>query len=411
MSKTLDSNDSIRSRKRLVVLLSLLTFSNIACFTIVTSFTKSNFLNAIANSTYFTNIYNQKPYFLLYGLTGISFVIYSCIYYIYGSKVSFERRIKHETLAMLAVSLILYGIPQIVPDFHKQFLPAMGYFVVTDIFDELIIVQTWSLINYCINIRESKRYQFLFLLSGSIGALITGYLIIAQVPGGNQLPFLLMAATFSACSYAIIATIFHGYRYRIDLSVSATKLGLKTLLSSQKTYKIIRSIVQIVIIIGIFNLMFKVLFDVQINAHFPALSSSTAEAPVEEGNLAAGSSRASHIAADPKTTFIGRYKASVSVIQVLLQLLFVSYFARLWLNGKVLYAYPLLLIPKSALHHRRICFQAGWAPSADIVGYYFSLRNQRLAKESHLRFFLPVTDVFNPGKSFQRHPPVFQTFF
>jgi hypothetical protein len=55
-------------------------------------------------------------------------------------------------------------------------------------------------------------------------------------------------------------------------ALSATKLGLKTLLSSQKTYKIIRSIVQIVIIIGIFNLMFKVLLDVQINAHFPALS-------------------------------------------------------------------------------------------------------------------------------------------
>ena len=50
-------------------------------------------------------------------------------------------------------------------------------------------------------------------------------------------------------------------------------------------------------------------------------------------------------ATDPKTTFIGRYKASLSVIQILLQLLFIYFFARLWLNGKVLYAYPLLLIP------------------------------------------------------------------
>ena len=135
MIKTLDSNDLTRSRNRLIVLLSLFTFSNIACFTIITSFTKSNFLNAIASSTYFINIYNQKPYFLLYGLTGISFVIYSCIYYVYGSKVSFERRIKRETLAMLTVSLVLYCIPQVSPGFHKHFVPAMSYFIVIDIFD------------------------------------------------------------------------------------------------------------------------------------------------------------------------------------------------------------------------------------------------------------------------------------
>ena len=125
MSRTLDSNDSIRSRNRLIVLLSLLTFSNIACFTIITTFTKSNFLNAIASSTNFINIYNQKPYFLLYGLTGISFVIYSLIYYLYGSKVSFERRFKGETLAMLTTSLVLYCIPQVWPGFHTKFLPAM----------------------------------------------------------------------------------------------------------------------------------------------------------------------------------------------------------------------------------------------------------------------------------------------
>ena len=345
MSKTLDSNDSIRSRNRLIVLLSLLTFSNIACFTIITSFTKSNFLNAIANSTYFTNIYNQKPYFLLYGLTGISFVIYSCIYYVYGSMVSFERRIKREMLAMLTASLVLYCIPQVLQGFHKQFLPAMCYFIVIDIFDELIIIQTWSLINYCINIRESKRYQYVFLLSGSMGALISGYLIIEQVPVGNQLIFLLMTASFSAFSYGIIKYIFYSYRYRINISISATKESLETLLTSQKRHKVIRSIVQIVILIGIFNLLFKVMFDVQINAHYPTQSSYTAAATIEAESPTGDTSGKSHKATDPKTTFIGHYKASISLVQVLLQLLFAYFFARLWLNGKVLYAYPLLLIP------------------------------------------------------------------
>jgi hypothetical protein len=342
MFKTLDSSDSIRSRNRLIALLCLLTFSNVACFTIITSFTKSNFLNAIASSTYFINIYNQKPYFLLYGLAGISFVIYSCIYFLYGSKVSFEHRIKREMLAMLIASLVLYCIPQVLPGFHKHFVPAMSYFVVIDIFDELIIVQTWSLINYCINIRESKRYQYIFLLSGSLGALISGYLIIKQVPSGNQLIFLLMTAAFIAFSYGIIRYIFHSYRYRINISISATKESLKTLLSSQKRYKIIRSIVQIVILIGIFNLLFKVLFDVQINAHLPPQSSY---ASIETESSTGDTTQKSRKAADPKTTFIGHYKAIISLVQVLLQLLFVYFFARLWLNGKVLYAYPLLLIP------------------------------------------------------------------
>ncbi|MGI9570747.1 MAG: hypothetical protein ACR2PH_13685, partial [Desulfobulbia bacterium] len=345
MLKTFDTKDSIRSRNRLIVLLCLLTFSNIACFTIISSFTKSNFLNAIASSTYFINIYNQKPYFLLYGLTGISFVIYSCIYFVYGSKVSFERRIKREMLAMLTASLVLYCIPQVLPGFHKHFVPAMSYFVVVDIFDELIIVQTWSLINYCINIRESKRYRYVFLLAGSLGALISGYFIIKQVSSGNQLIFLLMTAGFTALSYGIIWYIFHSYRYRINISISATKESLKTLLSSQKRYKIIRSIVQIVILIGIFNLLFKVLFDVQINAHLAPQRSSTAVASIEIESITGDSTQKSRKAADPKTAFIGSYKAIISLVQVLLQLLFVYFFARLWLNGKVLYAYPLLLIP------------------------------------------------------------------
>jgi hypothetical protein len=343
MFKTLDSNDSIGFRNQLILLLSLLTFSNIACFTIITSFTKSNFLNAIASSTYFINIYNQKPYFLLYGLTGISFVIYSCIYYVYGSRVSFERRIKREMLAMLTASLVLYCIPQVLPGFHKQFLPAMAYFVVIDIFDELIIVQTWSLINYGINIRESKRYQYVFLLSGSMGALLSGYLIIEQVPGGNQLIFLLMAASFSAFSYGVIRYIF--YSYRINISISAKKESLKALLTSQKRHKIIKSIVLIVILIGVFNLFFKVLFDVQINAHYLPQSSYTATTLIETEGPTGDTSGKRHKATDPKTTFIGHYKASISVVQVFLQLLFFYFFARLWLNGKVLYAYPLLLIP------------------------------------------------------------------
>ena len=345
MVKTPEQRHSIRSRNRLIFLLCCLTFSNIACFTIITSFTKSNFLNAIASSAHFVTIFNQKPYFLLYGLTGISFVIYSCLYYVYGSKMSFERRIKGETIAMLTASLILYCIPQILPGFHMNFWPAMIYFTVIDIFDELIIVQTWSLINYCINIRESKRYQYIFLLSGSLGALISGYLLIDLVPGASQLIFLLMAASFSAFSYLIVNYIFYGYRYRINISISSTKESLKTLLTSQKRYKIIRSIVQIVILIGIFNLMFKVLFDFQINAHYAIQTLPAATAEIEDENLGGTSAAKQRNAVDPKTTFIGHYKATISVIQVFLQLLFGLFFTRLWLNGKVLYAYPLLLIP------------------------------------------------------------------
>jgi hypothetical protein len=345
MVKSKDESDSIRSRNRLIFLLCCLTFSNIACFTIVTSYTKSNFLNAISYSAFFDNIYNQKPYFLLYGLTGISFLVYSFIYYVYGSKVSFERRIKGETLAMLTASLVLYALPLFWPGFQMNFWSAMGYFAIIDIFDELIIIQTWSLINYCINIRESKQYQYTFLLSGSLGALISGYLIIDLVPSGSQLVFLLMAASFSAFSYAIIRYIFYDYRYRINISISATKESLKTLLSSQKRYKIIRSIVQIVILIGVFNLLFKVLFDVQINAHYEVQVSSLAAAVFEHAPPGTTASAANRKAVDPKTTFIGHYKAIISVIQVFLQLLFGLFFTRLWLNGKVLYAYPLLLIP------------------------------------------------------------------
>ena len=101
----------------------------------------------------------------------------------------------------------------------------------------------------------------------------------------------------------------------------------------------------IVILIGIFNLLFKVLFDVQINAYYPAQRSVTAAAPSATASLSADPSVKNRREADPKTRFIGRYKASISIVQVLFQILFVYFFARLWLNGKVLYAYPLLLIP------------------------------------------------------------------
>ncbi|MGD9173466.1 MAG: cyclic nucleotide-binding domain-containing protein [Desulfobacterales bacterium] len=259
--------------------------------------------------------------------------------------MSFERRIKREMLAMLTASFVLYGIPKVLPGFHQHFVPAMSYFVIIDIFDELIIVQTWSLINYCINIRESKRYQYVFLLAGSLGALLSGYFIIRLVPSGNQLIFLLMTAAFTAFSYGIIRHIFHRYRYRINISISATKESLKTLLSSQKRYKIIISIIQIVILIGVFNLLFKVLFDLQVNSHLAPQLSYTEVAPSETEDITGDPARKSRQAADPKTTFIGSYKAIISLVQILLQLLFVYFFARLWLNGKVLYAYPLLLIP------------------------------------------------------------------
>ena len=388
----------------------LLTFSNIACFTIITSFTKSNFLNAIASSTYFINIYNQKPYFLLYGLTGISFVIYSCIYYVYGSKVSFERRIKREMLAMLTASLVLYCIPQVLPGFHKQFLPAMCYFVVIDIFDELIIVQTWSLINYCINIRESKRYQYVFLLSGSMGALISGYLIIEQVPSGNQLIFLLMTASFSAFSYGIIKYIFYSYRYRINISISATKESLKTLLSSQKRYKIIRSIVQIVILIGVFNLLFKVLFDVQINAHLPRRVHTLRRHPSRP------KAHRGHIRKKPQSDrpenhiyrpLQGKHQrcsgSSAAAVCLLFCQIVVKRQSPLCLSAVV--------DSKSALHHRCILFQAGRVPNAYILGNDFCLRNQRLAEESDIRFILPVAHVFDTGKALQRYPHVFQAVF
>jgi hypothetical protein len=48
---------------------------------------------------------------------------------------------------------------------------------------------------------------------------------------------------------------------------------------------------------------------------------------------------------DPKTEFIGKYKAFMSLIQVVAQLLFIYFFAKLWMNGRILFAYPLLLIP------------------------------------------------------------------
>lgn len=339
------SDQSDRSRNTLLFWVCLLTFINIACFTIISSFTKSNFLDAIASSSYFTSIFNQKPYFLLYGLTGICFVVYSFIYYVYGSRISFERRIKREMLALLIASLVLFCIPQVLPGFHQQFLPAMSYFAIIDIFDELIIVQTGSLINYCINIRESKRYQYIFLLSGSLGALIAGYLVIERVPRGNELFFLLMAAALSACSYAIISFIFYNYRDRINISMSVAKERLRPLLLSRKKFRIIRSILLVVILIGVFNLIFKVLFDVQVNAYYANRGPSTAADFADADPVLSEPTVGSDTTADPKTRFIGQYKASISVVQVFLQLVFGYFFARLWLNGKILFAYPLLLIP------------------------------------------------------------------
>ncbi|MCP4664885.1 MAG: cyclic nucleotide-binding domain-containing protein [Deltaproteobacteria bacterium] len=122
-------------------------------------------------------------------------------------------------------------------------------------------------------------------------------------------------------------------------------MGLKNLFRSQKKYKIIKSIVLITVLIGIFNLFFKVLFDTQVNVRYPVHPAiMTGEARVSE-DLRAEISSLLGTRPDPKTEFIGKYKAFVSLFQVALQLLFIYFFAKLWLNGRILFSYPLLLIP------------------------------------------------------------------
>ena len=254
---------------QLIIGLCLLVFFNISCFTIITSFTKSNFMTAVQVSPVFKEVYNQTPYFLLYGLSGICFVIFYLAYHMLSPKATFEHRIKRDILALIWCSLLLYLIPTLFPGFQKRFLSAAVYFVIYDILDDLIIIQTWTLINYCINIRESKKIQNLFLFSGGVAAFISGRYIVGLVPQGNQTFFLILVMAFSGISFLIVAYIFSFHRSRILATISAERISLKSLLNSQRKYKVIKSIIYVTILIGIFNLFFKVLFDTQVNARYP----------------------------------------------------------------------------------------------------------------------------------------------
>ena len=319
--------------------LCLFVFFNISSFTIITSFTKSNFLTAIQTSSAIKEVYNQKPYFFLYGFSGVCFILFYLLYNALSPRASFEYRIKRDILSMIGCSAVLYLIPTISPGFQQRFFPAAVYFVVYDVLDDLIIVQTWTLINYSIDIRESKRIQNLFLFSGGVAAFIAGQFIIGLVPKINQTFFLLLVILFSGISYLIVTYVFSFHRSRILATISAERVGLKTLLSSQRKYRVIKSIIAITVLIGVFNLFFKVLFDTQINARYPAHQAGADYAmPVDEGGDRP----------DPKTEFIGKYKAFTSLFQVVMQLLFVYFFVKLWLNGKILLSYPLLLIPSLA---------------------------------------------------------------
>jgi len=329
------SNQTYANRRnvRLIALLCLFVFFNIACFTLVTSFTKSNFLTAIQTSPAFKDVYNQRPYFFLYGLSGVCFILFYLIYHVLSPRASFERRIKGELLFLSAASLALYLFPTLIPGFEQRFFPAAFYFVVYDILDDLILVQTWTLINYAIDIRQSKKIQNLFLFSGGVAAFISGRWMIRLIPKDSQTFFLLLVMVFAAMSFLIVTHIFSLYRSRIYATLSTEKMRIKTLLTSQKTYRIIRSIIIITILVGVFSLFFKVLFDTQVNARYPVGTSMTT-LPHDPSRMP-----------DPKTEFIGQYKAFISVFQVALQLVFIYFFSRLWLNGLILLSYPLILIP------------------------------------------------------------------
>jgi len=329
------SHPTIDSRRNvhLIVALCLLVFFNISCFTLVTSFTKSNFLTAIQTSPVFKDVYNQRPYFFLYGLSGVCFILFYLVYHRVSQRISFERRIKGELLFLSVASLALYIVPTLLPRFEQKFLPAAFYFVIYDILDDLILVQTWTLINYAIDIRQSKKTQNLFLFSGGVAAFISGRWIIGLIPKDIQAVFLLMVMILAGISFLIVSHIFSFYRSHIYSEVSTERLRLKTLLTSQQRYRIIRSIIILTILVGVFSLFFKVLFDTQINVKYSTATTVTTR--VHDPSSMP----------DPKTEFIGKYKAFVSVFQVVLQLVFVYFFSRLWLNGRILLSYPIILAP------------------------------------------------------------------
>ncbi|MFO7600336.1 MAG: cyclic nucleotide-binding domain-containing protein [Candidatus Desulfacyla sp.] len=329
------SDHTIANRRhvQLIVALCLFVFFNITCFTLVTSFTKSNFLTAIQTSPVFKDVYNQRPYFFLYGLSGVCFILFYLIYHMLSPRTSFEYRIKRELLFLSGASLALYLLPLLLPGFEQRFLPAAFYFIIYDILDDLILVQTWTLINYAIDIRQSKKIQNLFLFSGGVAAFISGRGIIRLVPENNETFFLLLVLLFSGISYLIVTYIFFRHRDRIFTTFSTEKMRFKTLFTSQKKYGIIRSIIYLTVLVGIFNLFFKVLFDTQVNVRYP-VAATVATASFDPLTMP-----------DPKTEFIGQYKAFISIFQVALQLLFIYFFSRLWLNGRILLSYPLILIP------------------------------------------------------------------
>ena len=323
-----------RNHTQLIVGLCLFVFFNISCFTIITSFTKSNFLTSIQMSEGFKVVFNQKPYFFLYGLSGICFISFYLLYHSLSPRATFEYRIKRDILFLTGCSSVLYLIALLFPGFQQRFFPAAAYFVIYDILDDLIIVQTWTLINYSIDIRESKRIQNLFLFSGGVAAFISGQFIVRLVPQDNQTVFLILVIISSGISYLIVSHIFSFHRSRILATISSEKVRLKTLFASQRKYRVIKSIIYITILIGVFTLFFKVLFDIQVNTRYPIRPVSVTVSDPQSAEMP-----------DPKTEFIGQYKAFVSLFQVVLQLVFIYFFTRLWMNGRILFAYPLLLIP------------------------------------------------------------------
>ena len=330
--------DANRNHVQLIIGLCLFVFFNISCFTVITSFTKSNFLTAIQITPALFGCdgqegFSQRPYFFLYGFAGVGFILFYFLYHVLNPKVSFERRIKRDMLFLIGCSFALYLIPLFFPGFQQKFFPAAIYFVVYDILDDFIIVQTWTLINYAIDIRESRKIQNLFLFSGGVAAFLSGRLVVPLIPAGSPLGFVVLTMIISSISYLILSYIFSAHRSRILTGASKERVGFGTLFASQKKYRVMRSIIYLTILIGVFNLFFKVLFDTQVNVRFPT-------APVTGTALSDGSNEP-----DPKTEFIGDYKAYISFFQVLCQLVFIYFFTRLWFNGRILFSYSVLLIP------------------------------------------------------------------
>ena len=325
--------DANRNHVQLIIGLCLLVFFNISCFTVITSYTKSNFLTAIQLTPGFHEGFNQRPYFFLYGFAGVGFVLFYFFYHVLNPKISFEHRIKRDILLLIVCSLVLYLIPLFFPGFQQKFFPASLYFVIYDILDDFIIVQTWTLINYCIDIRESRKIQNLFLFSGGIAAFLSGRCVVPLIPADHPLGFLVLTMIISSISYLIVSYLFYLHRSSILDNANSERVGVAALFTSQKKYRVMRSIIYLTILIGVFNLFFKVLFDTQVNERFPVAST------LETIHFSASDQP------DPKTEFIGDYKAFISSFQVLFQLVFIYFFTRLWFNGRILFSYPFLLIP------------------------------------------------------------------